>query len=181
MRIYDNISVGCVFCLDNLQHRFYVFLKTRFWWWRCLDVWKLSIKRYIRSMWFILFTFWFQGWTVYEILRYAPLHNWNAYEEILKTNPLFVKMVISGVVYSLGDLVAQVCCWNLSFLMLSLGWMIHHSNFAFVLIYSAMKGNLYMILIVPECWDLESLDSLYMVLCPISIMIFVRYVDNLLH
>lgn len=47
------------------------------------------------------------GWTVYEILRYAPLHNWNAYEEILKTNPLFVKMVISGVVYSLGDLVAQ--------------------------------------------------------------------------
>jgi len=51
----------------------------------------------------------FQGWTIYEILRYAPQHNWIAYEEILKTNPVFAKMVISGVVYSLGDWIAQVC------------------------------------------------------------------------
>ncbi|KNA19082.1 hypothetical protein SOVF_064890 [Spinacia oleracea] len=47
------------------------------------------------------------GWTVYEILRYAPQHNWSAYEEILKTNPVIAKMVISGVVYSLGDWIAQ--------------------------------------------------------------------------
>ena len=51
----------------------------------------------------------FQGWTIYEILRYAPQHNWIAYEETLKTNPVFAKMVISGVVYSLGDWIAQVC------------------------------------------------------------------------
>ncbi|KAL3508634.1 hypothetical protein ACH5RR_028035 [Cinchona calisaya] len=48
-----------------------------------------------------------QGWTLYEILRYAPLHNWIAYEEALKTNPVFAKMVISGVVYSVGDWIAQ--------------------------------------------------------------------------
>ncbi|KAL2926385.1 Peroxisomal membrane protein 2 [Bienertia sinuspersici] len=47
------------------------------------------------------------GWTIYEILRYAPIHNWNAYEEILKTNPVLVKMMISGVVYSVGDWIAQ--------------------------------------------------------------------------
>ncbi|XP_022734351.1 uncharacterized protein LOC111287921 [Durio zibethinus] len=48
-----------------------------------------------------------QGWTLYEILRYAPQHNWGAYEEVLKTNPVSAKMVISGVVYSLGDWIAQ--------------------------------------------------------------------------
>ncbi|KAM7498741.1 hypothetical protein LguiA_023155 [Lonicera macranthoides] len=47
------------------------------------------------------------GWTLYEILRYAPLHNWIAYEEALKTNPVLAKMMISGVVYSLGDWIAQ--------------------------------------------------------------------------
>ncbi|KAK7267127.1 hypothetical protein RIF29_19791 [Crotalaria pallida] len=47
------------------------------------------------------------GWTIFEILRYAPQHNWSAYEEALKTNPVFAKMVISGVVYSLGDWIAQ--------------------------------------------------------------------------
>ncbi|XP_021742264.1 peroxisomal membrane protein 2-like [Chenopodium quinoa] len=47
------------------------------------------------------------GWTVYEILRYAPQHNWIAYEAILKTNPVLAKMVISGVVYSIGDWIAQ--------------------------------------------------------------------------
>lgn len=47
------------------------------------------------------------GWTIYEILRYAPQHNWSAYEEALKRNPVLAKMVISGVVYSLGDWIAQ--------------------------------------------------------------------------
>ncbi|KAL9236390.1 hypothetical protein vseg_011068 [Gypsophila vaccaria] len=47
------------------------------------------------------------GWTLFEILRYAPQHNWIAYEETLKTNPVFAKMVISGVVYSVGDWIAQ--------------------------------------------------------------------------
>ncbi|CAA7047027.1 unnamed protein product [Microthlaspi erraticum] len=48
-----------------------------------------------------------QGWTLYEILRYAPEHNWEAYEQILKTNPVLAKMAISGIVYSLGDWIAQ--------------------------------------------------------------------------
>ncbi|KAL7216065.1 hypothetical protein ACSBR1_028080 [Camellia fascicularis] len=47
------------------------------------------------------------GWTLYEVLRYAPEHNWIAYEEALKTNPVLAKMVISGVVYSVGDWIAQ--------------------------------------------------------------------------
>ncbi|KAG2677910.1 hypothetical protein I3760_12G118300 [Carya illinoinensis] len=47
------------------------------------------------------------GWTIFEILRYAPQHNWTAYEEALKKNPVLAKMVISGVVYSLGDWIAQ--------------------------------------------------------------------------
>ncbi|KAA8524447.1 hypothetical protein F0562_010870 [Nyssa sinensis] len=47
------------------------------------------------------------GWTLYEVLRYAPEHNWTAYEEALKANPVLAKMVISGVVYSLGDWIAQ--------------------------------------------------------------------------
>jgi len=47
------------------------------------------------------------GWTLFEILRYAPQHNWSAYEEALKTNPVLAKMAISGVVYSLGDWIAQ--------------------------------------------------------------------------
>ncbi|GAV64383.1 LOW QUALITY PROTEIN: hypothetical protein CFOL_v3_07901 [Cephalotus follicularis] len=46
-------------------------------------------------------THFYQGWTLYEVLRYAPEHNWIAYEE---TNPVLAKMVISGVVYSLGGL-----------------------------------------------------------------------------
>ncbi|KAL0911231.1 hypothetical protein M5K25_019355 [Dendrobium thyrsiflorum] len=47
------------------------------------------------------------GWTIYEIVRYAPQHNWTAYEEALKTNPVLAKMMISGVVYSIGDWIAQ--------------------------------------------------------------------------
>nr|KJB62727.1 hypothetical protein B456_009G432500 [Gossypium raimondii] len=48
-----------------------------------------------------------QGWTIYEIVRYAPQHNWSAYEEALRTNPVLAKMVISGIVYSIGDWIAQ--------------------------------------------------------------------------
>lgn len=47
------------------------------------------------------------GWTLYEVLRYAPAHNWIAYEQALKANPVLAKMMISGVVYALGDWIAQ--------------------------------------------------------------------------
>lgn len=47
------------------------------------------------------------GWTIYEVLRFAPEHNWIAYEEALKANPVLAKMAISGIVYSLGDWIAQ--------------------------------------------------------------------------
>ncbi|KAJ4729860.1 Peroxisomal membrane (Mpv17/PMP22) family protein [Melia azedarach] len=47
------------------------------------------------------------GWTLYEVLRYAPEHNWIAYEQALKTNPVLAKMAISGIVYSIGDWIAQ--------------------------------------------------------------------------
>ncbi|TKY48839.1 Peroxisomal membrane protein 2 [Spatholobus suberectus] len=47
------------------------------------------------------------GWTLYEILRYIPEHNWIAYEQALKANPVLAKMAISGIVYSIGDWVAQ--------------------------------------------------------------------------
>jgi len=50
-----------------------------------------------------------QGWTLYEILRYIPEHNWIAYEQALKANPVLAKMAISGIVYSIGDWIAQVC------------------------------------------------------------------------
>ncbi|KAJ0700068.1 hypothetical protein HanOQP8_Chr10g0363381 [Helianthus annuus] len=55
----------------------------------------------------LIINFIIQGWTLYEILRYAPEHNWIAYEEALKENPVLAKMVISGIVYSLGDWIAQ--------------------------------------------------------------------------
>ncbi|KAK7335506.1 hypothetical protein VNO80_27392 [Phaseolus coccineus] len=47
------------------------------------------------------------GWTLYEILRYIPEHNWIAYEQALKANPVLAKMAISGIVYSIGDWIAQ--------------------------------------------------------------------------
>lgn len=47
------------------------------------------------------------GWTLYEILRYLPEHNWIAYEQALKANPVLSKMAISGIVYSIGDWIAQ--------------------------------------------------------------------------
>ncbi|KAI4990740.1 hypothetical protein ZWY2020_039111, partial [Hordeum vulgare] len=39
-------------------------------------------------------------WTIFEILRYMPEHNWSVYEEALKANPVLAKMMISGVVHS---------------------------------------------------------------------------------
>ncbi|XP_012462497.1 uncharacterized protein LOC105782355 [Gossypium raimondii] len=47
------------------------------------------------------------GWTLYEVLRYVPQHNWIAYEQALKANPVIAKMAISGIVYSIGDWIAQ--------------------------------------------------------------------------
>lgn len=47
------------------------------------------------------------GWTLYEVLRYAPEHNWIAYEQALKSSPVLAKMVISGIVYFIGDWIAQ--------------------------------------------------------------------------
>ncbi|KAE8723511.1 Peroxisomal membrane 22 kDa family protein isoform 3 [Hibiscus syriacus] len=44
--------------------------------------------------------------TIYEILRYAPQHNWSAYEEALKTNPVLAKWLLADS-YSLGDWIAQ--------------------------------------------------------------------------
>ena len=37
-------------------------------------------------------------------------HNWSVYEEALKANPVLGKMMIIGVVYSLGDWIAQPRC-----------------------------------------------------------------------
>ncbi|PRQ22021.1 hypothetical protein RchiOBHm_Chr6g0245701 [Rosa chinensis] len=44
------------------------------------------------------------GWTLYEILKYVPEHNWIVYEQALQANPVLAKMVISQVVYTLGSL-----------------------------------------------------------------------------
>lgn len=48
-----------------------------------------------------------QGWTLYEVLRYVPEHNWIAYEKALAAHPVLAKMTISGIVYSIGDWIAQ--------------------------------------------------------------------------
>ncbi|XWS63380.1 hypothetical protein CRYUN_Cryun06bG0092100 [Craigia yunnanensis] len=47
------------------------------------------------------------GWTLFAVLRYVPKHNWIAYEQALKANPVLAKMAISGIVYSIGDWIAQ--------------------------------------------------------------------------
>ncbi|XP_021758533.1 PXMP2/4 family protein 4-like [Chenopodium quinoa] len=75
----------------------------------CHIHWTIYREKIVESknLWLTTFVFCFQGWTIFEILRYAPQHNWSAYEEILKTNPVLAKMVISGVVYSIGDWIAQ--------------------------------------------------------------------------
>ncbi|XP_062009922.1 uncharacterized protein LOC133726396 isoform X2 [Rosa rugosa] len=38
-----------------------------------------------------------EGWTLYEILKYVPEHNWIVYEQALQANPVLAKMVISQV------------------------------------------------------------------------------------
>ncbi|KAH7352224.1 hypothetical protein KP509_19G035500 [Ceratopteris richardii] len=72
------------------------------------------------------------GWTIVEIVRYAPLHNWSAYEEALKTNPVLAKMMISGIVYALGDWIAQ-CCEGKPLLDFSRGRMIRSGLVGFCL------------------------------------------------
>jgi protein Mpv17 len=47
------------------------------------------------------------GWTMFEVLKYAPLHSWHAYEDVLQSNPILAKMTISGIVYSIGDWIGQ--------------------------------------------------------------------------
>ncbi|GAQ82674.1 hypothetical protein KFL_001190170 [Klebsormidium nitens] len=49
------------------------------------------------------------GWSYFEILRRVPVDNWHGYQQMLQTNPVFAKMCISGVVYTLGDWSAQTC------------------------------------------------------------------------
>ena len=89
-----------------------------------------------------------QGWTLYEIVRYIPEHNWIAYEQALKANPVLAKMAISGIVYSIGDWIAQVCfllpkTWN--------AYLGHRVFATFQLfltkIYRAMKESLFLSLI----------------------------------
>ncbi|PON80606.1 Mpv17/PMP [Parasponia andersonii] len=60
----------------------------------------------ITKLFTIDYDYW-HGWTLYEVLRYAPEHNWIAYEQALKANPVLAKMIISGVVYAIGDWIAQ--------------------------------------------------------------------------
>ncbi|KAL3681366.1 hypothetical protein R1sor_024322 [Riccia sorocarpa] len=49
------------------------------------------------------------GRTFLEIIRYAAVRTWFAYEELLQTHPVLAKMAISGTVYSLSDWIAQCC------------------------------------------------------------------------
>ncbi|KAL5581938.1 hypothetical protein UlMin_014380 [Ulmus minor] len=60
----------------------------------------------ITKLFTIDYDYW-HGWTLYEVLRYAPEHNWIAYEQALKANPVLAKMMISGFVYAIGDWIAQ--------------------------------------------------------------------------
>uniref|UniRef100_A0A0A9DV98 Uncharacterized protein n=1 Tax=Arundo donax TaxID=35708 RepID=A0A0A9DV98_ARUDO len=41
-------------------------------------------------------------------MRFMPEHNWSAYKEDPKEKPVLAKMMISGVIYSLGAWMAQV-------------------------------------------------------------------------
>lgn len=98
-----------------------------------------------------------QGWTLYEILRYAPEHNWIAYEEALKTNPVLAKMAISGVVYAIGDWIAQVSDCFLQLLLLSSlsswsFWVGYFSNHM-LMHCSVMKGSLFLSLTGCACSD----------------------------
>ena len=78
-------------------------------------MWDLTIVKRVEHLLSHFYVMCSQGWTLYEVLRYAPEHNWIAYEEALKTNPVLAKMMISGIVYFLGDWIAQVsACRSLS-------------------------------------------------------------------
>lgn len=103
------------------------------------------------------FLFWFyKGWTLYEILRYAPEHNWIAYEQALKANPVLSKMAISGIVYSVGDWIAQVSMclkeiilneFSHSVLVFVDPWVFSHWNC------SVMKESRFLSLIGHACLD----------------------------
>ena len=108
-----------------------------------------------------------QGWTLYEILRYAPEHNWIAYEEALKTNPVLAKMAISGIVYSIGDWIAQVSHFLFSpyfpfFLngfWLAMNLFFVNSLVLFDLMCSVMKGSRYLTL-TRNAWSDQALLGL---------------------
>ena len=48
-----------------------------------------------------------RGWTVWEILSRIPISNWERYCRNVVERPLITKAIISGFVYSIGDLIAQ--------------------------------------------------------------------------
>lgn len=50
-----------------------------------------------------------RGWTVWEVLTRIPLSNWERYSRNVIERPLITKSIISGFVYSIGDLLAQQC------------------------------------------------------------------------
>lgn len=149
--------------------------------------WNLFNYLFCRELrtWGLLYLLWFvifntiQGWTLYEILRYAPQHNWSAYEEALKTNPVLAKMMISGIVYSLGDWIAQVnfcvihaCTVLLQFSEKNKGYNALWFNYSWFC--SALKENLCLSLTVHGCSDRGLLVLLFMVLFLISIISFAR-------
>lgn len=43
------------------------------------------------------------GWIMFEVLKYVFFYNWYVYEEVFKSNLILVKMMISGIVYLIGD------------------------------------------------------------------------------
>jgi len=114
-----------------------------------------------------------QGWTIFEILRYMPEHNWSAYEEALKANPVLAKMMISGVVYSLGDWIAQVrALIHFPGNMHRCNGVITNSTAAYAC--SATKASRSLISTVLGCSDLGLLGSLFMAHFLITITISVR-------
>ncbi|CAM9574004.1 unnamed protein product, partial [Hapterophycus canaliculatus] len=48
-----------------------------------------------------------RGWTAGEVIRRVPLDNWEGYSSSLRDNPVLVKACTSGIVYTMGDWVAQ--------------------------------------------------------------------------
>ena len=48
-----------------------------------------------------------RGWTAWEIFARIPLSNWERYCRNVVERPLLTKSIISGFVYSFGDLIAQ--------------------------------------------------------------------------